>query len=86
MDATIAPPMYPSFQVRVRGQGYTETYTKIEAIRDYLNTVTGWFVGDSDETEYGRPFQTSEILSLGKDENGRSRLTVNFRVIRQDVS
>lgn len=86
MDATIAAPMYPSFQVRVRGQDYTEVYTKIEAIRDYLNSVTGWFVGVGDSTEYGRPFQTSEILSLGKDESGRSRLTVNFRVIRQDVT
>ena len=75
---------YPTFQIRVRGEDYTEVYEKIEAIKDYLNTVTGWFVDTA--TEYGRPFQTSEIISLGKDENGRSVLVVNFKIIRQDVS
>lgn len=86
-DVTVAETQYPTFQIRVRGVDYDTAYAKMEAIKDYLNTVTGWFVTvGAERTEYGRPFQTSEIFSLGKDEGGRSLFTINFKIIRQDVS
>lgn len=83
-DVDVAETQYPTFQIRVRAENYTVAYAKIEAIKNYLNSVTGWFVDTT--IEYGRPFQTSDILSLGKDENQRSLLVVNFKIIRQDVS
>lgn len=73
----------PTFQVRVRGpktaQGYADAYAKQEVIRDLLILPapvvqgTAHFIGIA---------MTSDILSIGRDDNDRHLLTANYRAIK----
>lgn len=67
----------PTFQVRVRGPNYDEAYTKLDDIAYFLANARP---GVLDGTRYAAFVITSDIASLGKDDNNRHQLTVNFRV------
>ncbi len=68
---------HPTFQVRVRGPNYDDAYAKIDDIAYFLANARP---GVLDGTRYAAFVITSDIASLGKDDNNRHQLTVNFRV------
>lgn len=68
-------------QILQRGKkfGYTNAYDTLHAIKTYLHgkndlTLSG--------TRYILIFVTSDILSLGSDDNNRPLLSCNFRIHR----
>lgn len=69
-----------TIQVRVRSLDFPAAYTKHEEIRDLLilsqpiNTGESIFIGI---------FMTSDILSVGRDDNDRHILTANYRALRE---
>lgn len=78
----------PTFQVRVRGLTFSEAYEMQELISQIL-TQPG-----SDHASFERVIgghvyllivRTSDILSLGRDENDRIRLTANYQAMRQQL-
>jgi len=78
----------PTFQVRVRGLTFGEAYEMQERISQIL-TQPG-----SDHASFERVIgghvyllivRTSDILSLGRDENDRIRLTANYQAMRQQL-
>lgn len=78
----------PTFQVRVRGLTFSEAYEMQELISQIL-TQPG-----SDHASFERLIgghvyilivRTSDILSLGRDENDRIRLTANYQAMRQQL-
>lgn len=78
---------YPGFQVRVRGLDYAAVYAKISAIKDMLNKKGAFTTTGDDATKYGRIFQTSAIISLGRQKKKlRHVLVVNFETMREDAA
>jgi len=67
----------PTFQVRVRGRNYDVAYTKLDDVAYFLSNAKPVVL---DGTRYVGFMVTSDIASLGKDENNRHLLTINFRV------
>ncbi len=70
----------PSMQIRVRSSNYLSAYSKQEAIRDLL-------IRDRIITETSTFYLmvlTSDILSIGRDENNRHILTANYRCRRTE--
>lgn len=70
----------PTFQVRVRSATYASAYVKHEAIRDAL-ILPGRLV--TANSEYLGIVMTSDIISIGQDDNQRFILTANYRAIRE---
>src|SRR5699024_1742290 len=70
----------PAIQVRVRGADYPAAYSKAQQVRDLLNTIMN-------ETIDGQLFVgawlNSDIMSLGRDDNNRHRLTANYQLTRE---
>ncbi len=61
----------PTFQIRVRNTSYETGYKQCNTIKDLLHCKsTGGILYCE---------QMSDILDLGKDENGRSEFSMNFR-------
>lgn len=71
----------PAFQVRVRCKVYKDGYAKQQAVRDLLLLVapivmeTSTFIGIN---------MTTDILSIGRDDNNRFLLTANYVGIRKE--
>jgi hypothetical protein len=70
----------PSFQVRVRVLSYLEGQAKQEAIRDLLILPFGLTMNG---TEYINIVQTSDIASIGRDDEGRHVFVSNYRAIKE---
>ena len=70
----------PSIQIRVRGNGYLATYTKIDAINELLIAPKGFTVG---AVRYVGAWQPGGFESLGYDENDRVILVSNYNLIRE---
>ncbi len=75
---------HPSFQVRVRGLSYPDAYAKQVEIRDELIHSAAFESTDGD-SRYESIMATSDILSIGRDENDRHLLTANYQVIREEL-
>lgn len=66
----------PTFQVRVRHMDYPEGYKLIEKIKNILINTYNYA---TEEVVYHGFYQIGDIAEIGKDENGRTGFTVNFR-------
>lgn len=78
----------PTIQVRVRGRTYAEAYEMQERISRIL-TQPG--EQDAYEREIGGSrylsiVRTSDIMSIGRDDNDRVRLTANYQTMRQPLA
>jgi hypothetical protein len=73
-----------TIQVRVRSAkesgAYQAAYDKQRAIRAVLINLSGVVM---DGSRYLGIVMTSEILTIGRDDNDRFLMTANYRVIRQ---
>lgn len=67
----------PSFQVRVRAHNYIAASDKINEVIDALHAQSGV---ELNGTRFSSFEMLSDVVSLGKDDNERFILTVNFRV------
>lgn len=67
-----------AIQVRVRSASYTGAYAKQDEIKDIL-ILTQPIAAD---TSLLRVMMTSDIMSLGRDDNNRHVLTSNYRTRR----
>jgi hypothetical protein len=67
----------PTFQVRVRAANYEEAWNKLDDIVSHLMRVRAVVLNS---TRFVAFMPTSDILSVGQDENKRHVLTCNFRV------
>lgn len=72
----------PAVQVRVRSYDYPGAYDQQEAIRALFHKQTGV---DIDNTRVVGIWLTSDIQSLGRDDNNRYRLTANYRLTREEA-
>lgn len=70
----------PQFQVRVREPGYAAAYAKAEAIRAAL-LVPPPIVASG--TTYFGVFVSSDLASLGRDDNDRYLIVATYRAMRQ---
>ena len=70
---------YPTFQVRVRAGVYPDAFAKAVAIRSALQGSTFTVEGLSFEDVA----VATDIADLGKDDQNRSLLTINFRAMMQ---
>lgn len=83
-----APALYeenlrrPSVQVRVRARSYPDAYTKFNDIVDALHAIIDQTI---DGVAYVGVWMSSDIQSLGPDDNERFRLTANFQIMRQEA-
>jgi len=71
----------PSVQVRVRGarEDYETVYQLAIAIRAYLVALHNTTIGD---TRYIGIWAKGDIMSLGRDNNNRPELSINFQIHR----
>lgn len=69
---------YPTFQVLVRDVSYSNAYERAEAIISKLNGVVNTTINGND---YISISLYNDIFSLGRDDNDRAELSVNFRVV-----
>lgn len=69
----------PTFQVRVRSASYPAAYEKAAAIRDALVIPNALTLG---EVDYQGVFLVSDVSPIGRDDNDRHLLVMNFRAIR----
>lgn len=87
-DTSGGPPMpdialrQPTIQIRVRGAGYEAAHAKAEAVFDVLTRETTREIGGH---RYIGIWATSDIGSIGRDDNERHLLTMNFRIERQPL-
>ena len=72
-------------QIRLRCNTYLTGWTKIRAIRTYLNNK-GKTIPSGESYRYEGFFQESAILPIGKDENSRFLFTVNYRGLRYVIT
>ena len=70
----------PTFQVRVRDGSYVDAYNKQVTIRELLILSEIQFSGG----RFVGVMMSSEIMSLGLDENKRYVLVANYRAIREE--
>lgn len=75
--------MRPSLQVRVRSVSYQDAYDKQVQIRDLLILPQPISAEDSDFVSIQ---MTSDILSIGRDDNNRHVLVANYLAIRTERS
>lgn len=74
----------PTIQVRGRSHDYDTAYSKLEEVRDLLivdktaRVIDGWL--------YTGFWLTADITKIDVDENNRSVLVVNFRLMREPYS
>lgn len=73
----------PTIQVRVRSDNYDSAYGKQKEIFDVLTTIKGQ---DIEGSHYIGVWMTSDVLSLGPDDNGRYILTANYQIERGPIS
>jgi len=69
----------PTIQVRVRSKSYTDAMDKQNEIFGILNQIKDQAIGD--HTYLGVHLST-EILSIGRDDNDRHLLTANYQINR----
>lgn len=67
------------FQVRVRALNYVEAFVKMRAVRSFLLSAIP--ITTVEQVAYKGIYVTSDILSVGKDDNDRFILTCNFRTL-----
>lgn len=72
----------PTFQVRVRGPKYSDAYEKQKAVRKFLTKHAPVVIATVQCIQF---VMTSEIMSLGRDDNDRHVLTANYEAIRLDA-
>lgn len=70
----------PTFQVRVRSSSYLNAYDKQEEIRDLLLPPSRFVMGSS---LYVGVWMSSDVLSIGQDDNDRHLLVANYRAIKE---
>ncbi|GFN34655.1 minor capsid protein [Tepidimicrobium xylanilyticum] len=73
---TIKEIQEPTFQVRVRHADYLQGYKLIEKIKNVLINTHNYA---TEEVVFHDFFQIGDIAEIGKDENGRTGFTINFR-------
>lgn len=87
--AASAPVLYDEelrdtqIQIRVRANTYAAAFAKQNNIYKILNEVINQNIGAS---FYLGIWMTSDIISLGRDENERSILTSNYQILRGDIT
>ena len=69
----------PTIQVRVRHTSYTDAVAKQEEIFEILNAIKTQVIGAN---TYLGAWMTTDILSIGRDDNDRHLLTANYQVQR----
>jgi hypothetical protein len=67
----------PSFQVRIRNASYAIAHDKANQVKDAYDGQTELTI---DGNRYLSIFQQGDILPLGRDEQNRTELSLNFRV------
>jgi len=75
----------PTIQVRVRNTDHATGYQKMREIVDLLILPTTRDLGASDDTRYIGIWATTDILSIGRDDNNRHVFTSNYRINRQPL-
>lgn len=68
----------PTFQVLVRDVSYDNAYNRAEDIIDNLNGVVNTTVNGNN---YISISLLNDIFSLGRDDNDRTELSINFRIV-----
>ena len=68
---------YPTLQVIVRNESYGAARSKIDSIINLLHRTTNTTINS---TKYCSIYTTGDATSLGKDDQNRSRLSVNFEL------
>lgn len=66
----------PTFQVLIRNAAYANAITKAEAVKDAFDGQTELTINGN---RYMSIFQQGDIQPLGRDNDNRTELTVNFR-------
>ncbi len=76
---------FPSLQILVRGNtsGYLDAFAMIKACKDLL---LGFMSSNIDDDQWVSIIVSSDIQSLGQDEESRPMLSVNFRLIIEPSS
>lgn len=70
----------PVVQIRARGRDYAAVYAKLAAAKAQLLIPTGRTIGDHHYTGF---WLTADIAKIGRDNDNRELLVVNFRAMRQ---
>lgn len=70
----------PTIQIRVRGYDYAACYARHEAILEHLAVDQTDF--ETTDYRYVGCWLTSDIISIGRDDDDRQRLTANYRLER----
>jgi len=85
MTNTDNPVMYNTFQLRVRANGYVAGYQKLLAASKVLENQTT-YVNDDDtyDVSYYTIKRTTDIMSLGEDDNDRKIWVTNFQTTRRE--
>lgn len=73
----------PTIQIRVRGRDYNDAYARQEAIYKALGVDRTSF--ETANARYIGCWLTSEIISIGRDDNDRFLLTANYQIERQPL-
>ena len=66
--------MRPTIQVRVRSFDYAQAHARHLSIRDALHFTDSGFMG---------VFMTTDVISIGRDDNDRHLLTSNYAISQQ---
>lgn len=88
-DSGGAPDIAPglaegSFQIRGAGKNYESVMTLLSLVRDFL--LSDAMLGERDGYLYTFVRFVSGPMTLGKDQNGRHRITMNFAYARSKTS
>lgn len=70
----------PTIQVRVRSNNYPQAYARQEAINAALAVDRTSF--ETDDYRYVGVWMTSDVISIGRDDNDRHLLTANYEIKR----
>jgi len=70
---------YPTLQIMVRNTSYSAARTKIDSIIALMHRTVNTTINS---TRYCSIYTTSDATSLGKDDQNRSLLSVNFELTR----
>lgn len=73
----------PTIQVRVRSHDYVEAYNRQQAVHAALAVNETSF--ETDDARYVGCWLTSDIVSIGRDENERHLLTANYQLERHPL-
>ena len=72
----------PTIQVRVRDKDYLAAYGKQQSIRDTLIGPPGFTQGGYRVLGV---FPSSDVIAIGRDDNDRFRLTLNYRLLIKEA-